>query len=135
MFQAVEQLMLAALLGGMVFFASIVAPVVFQALPADAAGRFLRRIFPRYYAYVAITSAAAAVLAWRIPWAAATLALISVTTLFVRQWLVPRINAWRDAELAGDTSAGKRFALGHRVSVLINLAQLSAVIAVVVLRA
>ena len=39
----------AATLGAMVFFAVGIAPTVFQALPADEAGRFLRRLFPRYY--------------------------------------------------------------------------------------
>ena len=42
---------------------------------------------------------------------------------------MPRINQVRDAELAGDTAAGARFATLHRVSVIINMIQLLALIA------
>ena len=39
----------AATLGAMLFFAVGIAPTVFQALPIEQAGLFLRKIFPRYY--------------------------------------------------------------------------------------
>ena len=39
----------AATLGAMLFFAVGVAPTVFQALPIEEAGLFLRKLFPRYY--------------------------------------------------------------------------------------
>ena len=39
----------AATLGAMLFFAVAVAPTVFQALPIEQAGLFLRKLFPRYY--------------------------------------------------------------------------------------
>ena len=39
----------AATLGAMLFFAVGVAPTVFQALPIEQAGLFLRKLFPRYY--------------------------------------------------------------------------------------
>ena len=42
--------------------------------------------------------------------------------------MVPRINQLRDAELAGDTAAGARFATLHRVSVIINMVQLLALL-------
>jgi hypothetical protein len=38
----------ALLLGGMVFFAALIAPLVFRVLPADQGGRFIRTLFPRY---------------------------------------------------------------------------------------
>jgi len=49
---------------------------------------------------------------------------LGVSTLWVRQWLLPRINAARDAQLAGDTEAGRRFDRDHKLSVGINLLQL-----------
>jgi len=49
---------------------------------------------------------------------------LGVSTLWVRQWLLPRINAARDAQLAGDTEAGRRFHRDHKLSVGINLLQL-----------
>lgn len=113
-----------ALFGAMVFFPSVVAPTVFRALEPDDAGRFLRRLFPSYYAFMIIMSLVAAATLYARPLLAGGLALVAATTLFVRQFLVPKINAWRDAELAGDASAGKKFATGHRASVMVNVAQL-----------
>ena len=91
----------AATLGAMVFFAVGIAPTVFQALPADEAGRFLRRLFPRYYLALIIGSGLAGLL-WMTsqPIASGVCLLIAFSTLWVRQRLVPRINSLRDAELA-----------------------------------
>ena len=90
----------ACLLGGMVFFAAVLAPLVFTRLDAAAAGPFIRATFPRYYLYVLATSAlAAAFLAARDPASALILALVAAATVWLRQGLMPRINALRDAEL------------------------------------
>lgn len=117
----------AALFGGMVFFPVVVAPIIFRALEPAAAGGFLRNLFPAYYLYVAATAAigAFAALPHGLPESAALMA-VAVSTLLVRQFLAPRINAWRDAELAGDRFAGEKFAAAHRLSVVINLCQLLA---------
>ena len=119
----------AATLGAMVFFAVGIAPTVFQALPADEAGRFLRRLFPRYYLALIIGSGLAGLL-WMTsqPIASGVCLLIAFSTLWVRQRLVPRINSLRDAELAGDASAGLGFARLHRLSVAINMIQLLALV-------
>ena len=42
---------------------------------------------------------------------------------------MPRINQLRDAELAGDAAAGARFAKLHRVSVIINMVLVLALVA------
>ena len=120
----------AATLGAMLFFAVGVAPAVFQALPIEQAGQFLRKLFPRYYLALIVGSGVAGSL-WigSAPLAAGTCLLIAVSTLWIRQRLVPRINQLRDAELAGDTAAGPRFATLHRVSVIINMIQLLALVA------
>ncbi len=114
----------------MLFFAVGVAPTVFQALPIEQAGLFLRKLFPRYYLALIVGSGVAGCL-WisSAPLAAGTCLLIAVSTLWIRQRLVPRINQLRDAELAGDTAAGARFATLHRVSVIINIIQLLALVA------
>ena len=119
----------AATLGAMVFFAVGIAPTVFQALPADEAGRFLRRLFPRYYLALIIGSGLAGLL-WMTsqPIASGVCLLIAFSTLWVRQRLVPRINSLRDAELAGDAGAGLGFARLHRLSVAINMIQLLALV-------
>ena len=43
--------------------------------------------------------------------------------VFARQYLMPPINTARDAEMAGDATAGRRFQRLHLVSVIINGAQ------------
>ena len=124
----------AATLGAMLFFAVGVAPTVFQALPAEQAGLFLRKLFPRYYLSLIIGSMTAGLL-WlgTQPLASGVCLLITVSTRWIRQWLVPHINALRDRELSGDVSAGKQFARLHRLSVAINMLQLLALLGILIM--
>ena len=117
------------LLGAMLFFPSVVAPVVFTSLPEAQAGAFLRSMFPRYYSFMIVLSLTASLLflmatAEPAYQAAIVCLVVSVSTLWVRQWLLPRINAARDAQLAGDAEAGRRFDRDHKLSVGINVLQL-----------
>jgi hypothetical protein len=117
------------LLGGMLFFPIVVAPIVFTSLPEVEAGHFLRSMFPRYYLFMITLSALAFALyqvgvglVLSVP---ATVCFgVALSTLWVRQSLVPRINDARDAQLAGDATAGTRFDRGHKLSVTINMLQL-----------
>ena len=127
--------MVLLLLGGMLFFPVVVAPIVFTSLPEVEAGQFLRSMFPRYYLFMIFFS----VLAFGLyQYAAGTTVNISATvcllvalsTLWVRQSLVPRINDARDAQLAGDTDAAAKFDRGHKLSVVINMLQLVALVAI-----
>ena len=117
------------LLGAMLFFPSVVAPVVFTSLPEAQAGAFLRSMFPRYYAFMIALSLIAALLFLVGSNQSAFLAtlvclFVGVSTLWVMQWLLPRINAARDAQLAGNVEAGRRFDRDHKLSVGINMVQL-----------
>ena len=117
------------LLGAMLFFPSVVAPAIFTSLPEAQAGAFLRSMFPRYYGFMITLSLIAAFLFLvgndESAYTAAIACLfVGVSTLWVRQWLLPRINAARDAQLAGDVEAGRRFDRDHKLSVGINLLQL-----------
>ncbi len=115
----------ASLLGGMVFFSAVMAPLVFTKLEAETAARFIRQVFPRYYVYVGSLSAVAALaLAVHRPWDALAMALVAGAAAVSRQMLMPRINALRDRELAGDAAAAPRFAALHRATVVINVVQL-----------
>ncbi len=125
-------LFLAALFGGMVFFPAVVAPTVFRVLPGDQASRFLRALFPLYYAYVAATAAGAALMLLKRPLEVFGLGVIVVTTVLVRQTLVPKINAWRDAALAGDERAESLFNISHRFTVLLNVVQMLIALTVIV---
>ena len=114
---------LATLFGGMIFFAAIMAPLVFTRLPGAEAGPFIRAVFPMYYLYVLILAAAAAL---AIPPSLPSVAMagVALLTIGLRQWLMPRINRLSDAANAGDEAAKPRFNLAHRTSVAVNFAQI-----------
>ena len=119
------QLATALVLGGMVFFAFVFAPLVFTKLPGKTAGGSIRDVFPVYYVtFAAVSLIAAALAAPRID--AAVLAVVGVLFLLARYWLMPKINTARDR---GDDP---RFNGLHRLSVVINAAQMIAVFAVFV---
>jgi hypothetical protein len=60
------------------------------------------------------------------------MALVAAATWWLRQRLMPRINALSDAAQAGDAAAGPRFARAHRLSVAANAVQMLAAAAVLV---
>ena len=113
------------LLGAMVFFSGVIAPLIFTKLEADVAGRFIRQVFPWYYLTVIILSGLAALSLFMFrPWDALALACVALAGVLARQVLMPPINRARDAGLAGDSAAGRRFSRLHRLSVWINAAQI-----------
>jgi uncharacterized membrane protein len=117
----------ALLLGGMAFFAALVAPVVFRVLPAEPAGRFIRALFPRYYVWVLATSAAAAVALFPLSKPdAGIMAAVAGMAFWLRQSLMPRINGLSDLAKAGDAEAQRGFDRAHRLSVAANLLQMLA---------
>ncbi len=127
---------LALLIGGMIFFPAVVAPTVFSVLSAEDGGQFLRALFPRYYVFIIIVATLGAIGAFLLPHhgiAVLIFALTALSTLWVLRALVPRLNAWRDLDLAGDQAAGSKFKIGHRMSVLINMAQLGSLIALAII--
>ena len=92
------------------------AAFLFTALPANVAGRTIRRAFPHFYMFVMLSAAAAAGLVWgHDAVAAGLLALIALTTLPARQLLMPAINR------ATDAGAKVRFKWLHGLSVAIAL--------------
>ena len=111
----------ALLFGGMTFYSFAFAAFLFKALPAKTAGEALRRAFPWFYAFVIATSAVAALLWWpRDAVFAAVMAAVAVTTVPVRQILMPAINRATDAGLR------QRFKWLHGLSVVITLGHIAA---------
>ena len=132
-FKLLGLIVTAAVFGGMVFFAFVFAPLVFTKLPGEMAGGFIRQVFPVYYLTMACGTAAAGVLS--IPEAvleALALAAVGCGFIFARQQLMPAINRLRDAQIAGATGAEAQFTTLHRLSVLLNAAQMLTVLAVLV---
>ena len=111
---------LAALVGGMLFFGAVMAPLVFTKLQPDIAGPFIRAAFPRYYAFIIGAALLGGVGFWLRGQAVSTIALLLVAavTIWLWVWFLPHLNALRDA---GDMAA---FSRGHRFSVWVNGAEL-----------
>ena len=126
----------AGVFGGMAFFAFVYAPLVFIKLGTEVGGRFIREVFPVYYVAMGGVSIAAAVL---LGFASAargvdtlTMACTGIVFFLARYALLPIINRNRDAGQAGDVAAKKRFDALHRLSVVVNLVQMLAVLMVLV---
>ena len=114
-------LVTALLFGGMTLYSFGFAAFLFSALPADTAGKALRRAFPLFYVFVIATALTASALLWSHDLVAAiVLGLVALTTLPSRQLLMPAINR------ATDTGQRKRFKWLHALSVVITLAHIAA---------
>lgn len=133
---SVAHVAVATVWGSMVFFAAVVAPRAFEVLDEEAAGRFLRELFPHYYSTLGSLSAVACALLAAAsaggggPWTPEALIMLVTAAAFLgsRWFLMPRINDRRDAAKAGDPDAERNFTFLHRLSVWINTAQLLAVL-------
>ena len=111
----------ALLFGGMTLYSFGFAAFLFNTLPAPAAGAALRKAFPWFYLFVIATAALAALL-WgpHDPAAATLLAAVALSTVPVRQWLMPAINR------ATDEGQRRRFKWLHGLSVLVTLGHIAA---------
>ncbi|NJN47174.1 MAG: DUF4149 domain-containing protein [Candidatus Competibacteraceae bacterium] len=114
-------------IGAIVFHSFIVAPLVFKNLETEQARNFLRALFPRFFKFglgCGIVLVLALILAGTgLGWSALLLGLLGTAVVMTgleaySLWLVPSINAARDA---GDAGA-KQFKFLHRLSVLLTLA-------------
>jgi Domain of unknown function (DUF4149) len=115
--------LVALVLGGMIFFACIMTPLVFTKLPPEISGPFIREAFPVYSLAMAVLTLLAGAL---FVGTKNSLILFVVFALFIFGWkvLMPIINKYRDAQLAGDASSAKPFNRLHRASVILNTAQM-----------
>jgi uncharacterized membrane protein len=139
-FDSVYVLALSAWLGSILFFSFCVAPLVFRVLGSEAAGRFLRALFPRYYRWGAISGSIAlpayvagplCVPEYRGPMVGASAMAIVASTLvmfYAANSLVPQINQARDAGPTGHD----RFQQLHRRSVRLNSIVLCILLALLV---
>jgi len=112
-------LCVASLFGGMLLFAGGFGTLAFRLLDKAAARSLIRNTFPYFYLYVLVNSGLAAVLSLdgsKISFV--LLALIFVTTIPNRQFLMPAINN------AADTGNKKRWGMLHGLSVIITLAHI-----------
>ena len=103
----------------MLLFAGGFGTLAFRLLDKAAARSLIRNTFPYFYLYVLVNSGLAAVLSlYGSKISFVLLALIFVTTIPNRQFLMPAINN------AADTGNKKRWGMLHGLSVIITLAHI-----------
>ena len=121
MFEQVSIYLTAMILGIMLFFSFVIAPVVFTTLDEENARKFIRRIFPFYYNVNLGISFIVLIIFFILSNFGINFYLIlAVVLLFATSnyLLMPLINKYRDDK------QDKKFKYSHFISVVINFIQM-----------
>ena len=128
----IEQLsiyLIAMILGIMLFFSFVIAPVVFTSLDEDNARKFIRRIFPFYYnVNLAISFIVLLLFLFLSKLGVDFYLILLITILFAisNYLLMPLINKYRDEK------QDKKFKYSHFISVVINFIQMGLLILILI---
>ena len=117
------------ILGIMLFFSFVIAPVVFTTLDENNARKFIRRIFPFYYNVnlgVSFIVLITFILSSKIGVDFYIILIITVLFATSNYLLMPLINKYRDEKQE------KKFKYSHFLSVLINFVQMICLVFVLV---
>ena len=109
------------ILGIMLFFSFIVAPIIFTVLDENASRKFIRKIFPYYYLTnlaLSLTCVICFYLIQQITTDFFLILVISLLFIISNFILMPLINKYRDEK------QNKKFKYSHFVSVVINFVQM-----------
>ena len=110
-------------LGVMLFFSFVLAPMIFKVLPPDNASIFVRAIFPYYYLVnlLILGIISSFYIYYKTFVLDFYLILISALLFFFNLvFLMPKINKYKDQQNE------KKFKISHFISVIINFMQLIA---------
>tara|TARA_Y100000768_G_scaffold292864_1_gene226777 strand:- start:79 stop:468 length:390 start_codon:yes stop_codon:yes gene_type:complete len=121
MLELISFYLASAILGIMVFFSFVVAPVTFKTLNEENARKFIRKIFPFYYnVNLALSSLAIVIFAILKSYNLNFYLILLVSVLFAisNYILMPLINKYRDQK------KDKHFKYSHFLSVIINFVQI-----------
>ena len=129
LFDSIYLVAMTAWVGSILFFSFGVAPVIFKVLGAEAGGKFVRVLFPRYYLWGAVAGSIALPALVGVPLSfpelrrptVAVLSLVHIVGVLIMLYagnsLTPAINAARD----GGPARKPEFDRLHRRSVQLNL--------------
>ena len=109
------------ILGIMLFFSFVIAPVVFTTLDDENARKFIRRIFPFYYnVNLVISFIVLLTFIFLSKFGIEFILILTITILFAisNYYLMPLINKYRDEK------QNKKFKYSHFLSVVINFIQM-----------
>ena len=121
MIEQVSIYLTAMILGIMLFFSFVIAPVVFTTLDEDNARKFIRRIFPFYYnVNLTISFVILLIFLFLSKLGVDFYLILLITILFATSnyLLMPLINKYRDEK------QDQKFKKSHFISVIINFVQM-----------
>ena len=121
MIEQVSIYLTAMILGIMLFFSFVIAPVVFTTLDEDNARKFIRRIFPFYYnVNLGLSLIVLLIFLFLSKLGIDFYLILAITLLFATSnyLLMPLINKYRDEK------KDKKFKYLHFMSVVINFVQM-----------
>ena len=129
MIEQVSIYLTAMVLGIMLFFSFVIAPVVFTTLDEDNARKFIRRIFPFYYnVNLGISFIVLITFIFLSKMGVDFYLILAIIVLFAISnfLLMPLINKYRDEK------QDKKFKYSHFLSVLINFIQMVCLVFILV---
>ena len=121
MIEQISVYLTAMILGIMLFFSFVIAPVVFTTLDEDNARKFIRRIFPFYYnVNLGLSIIVLLTFLFLSKLGIDFYLILAITLLFATSnyLLMPLINKYRDEK------QDKKFKYSHFISVVINFIQM-----------
>ena len=121
MIEQISIYLTAMILGIMLFFSFVIAPVVFTTLDEDNARKFIRKIFPFYYnVNLGISFIVLLTYIFLSNLGIDFYLILAITLLFATSnyLLMPLINKYRDER------QDKKFKYSHFISVVINFIQM-----------
>ena len=121
MIEQVSLYLIAIILGIMLFFSFVVAPLVFTTLNERNAAIFIRRIFPYYYnVNLVISLIVLLIFIYLSKFVIEFYLILTITILFgiSNYLLMPLINKYRDKK------EDQKFKYSHLISVIINFIQI-----------
>ena len=129
MIEQISVYLTSMILGIMLFFSFVIAPVVFTTLDENNARKFIRRIFPFYYNFnlgISFVVLITFILLGKI--GIDFYLILAITLLFAisNYLLMPLINKYRDEK------QDKKFKYSHFISVLINFIQMICLLIILV---
>jgi hypothetical protein len=124
MFEYIQLLLIATIIGGMVTFQLLFAPLIFIKLPTEIARPFIRKFFPFYYLYFIILSIALSLVTYFTMVQDHSKTILSIFSAIALGFIVSRQIFMPLANKATDEGRKKAFSLHHRITVLINTLQL-----------
>ena len=129
MIEQISVYLTSMILGIMLFFSFVIAPVVFTTLDENNARKFIRRIFPFYYNVnlgISFIVLITFILLNKI--GVDFYLILAITVLFAASnyVLMPLINKYRDEK------QDKKFKYSHFLSVLINFVQMICLVFILV---